>query len=106
MRIERVFVNSFGPFESLDITDLSPGLNVFVGPDLDNLGAFRDFVRQVLFGFDMNTPPLIGSLSAPCGGLLEIVHSDGSSLTVERYHRGREAEGGQVTVSRAGKPLP
>ncbi|MCH7907250.1 MAG: hypothetical protein IIB26_07455, partial [Chloroflexi bacterium] len=106
MRIERVFVDSFGPFESLDITDLSPGLNVFVGPDLENLGAFRDFVRQVLFGFDMNTPPLIGSLSAPCGGLLEIVHSDGSPLTVERYHRGREAEGGQVTVSRAGKTLP
>ncbi|MCH7907714.1 MAG: hypothetical protein IIB26_09825, partial [Chloroflexi bacterium] len=64
-------MDSFGPFESRDITGLSPGLNVIVGPDQEYLNAFRDFFRRVLFGFDVNATNHSGSLSAPCGDLLE-----------------------------------
>ena len=99
-------MDSFGPFESRDITGLSPGLNVIVGPDQEYLNAFRDFFRRVLFGFDVDASNHSGSLSAPCGGLLEIVHSDGSPLTIERYLRGLGGDAGQVTVSRAGELRP
>lgn len=106
MRIDRVYLDAFGPLESRDFADLSPGLNVVVGPDSEHLTAFRDFVRQILFGFDMDTEARINSLSAPYGGLIELVHSDGSPLTVERYLRGDERGAGQVTVSRAGESRP
>ena len=99
-------MDSFGPFESRDITGLSPGLNVIIGPDQEYLNAFRDFFRRVLFGFDVNATNHSGSLSAPCGGLLEIVHSDGSPLTIERYLRGLGGDAGQGTVSRAGELRP
>jgi hypothetical protein len=60
----------------------------------------------MLFGFDVDEAPLIDSLAAPYGGLLEIVHSDGSPLTIERYLRVRGSHAGQVTVSRAGESRP
>ena len=106
MRLDRVFLDSFGPLQSRDITDLSPGLNVVLGPDQELLRAFRDFIRQVLFGFDVDGDPLFDSPSSPRGGVLEIVHSDGSPLTIERYLRGQGEGTGQVSVSRAGEPRP
>ncbi|MDA1258540.1 MAG: hypothetical protein O3C10_11980 [Chloroflexi bacterium] len=106
MRIERVFLDSFRRFESRDITGLGPGLNVVVGSDKDYLNSFRDFVRQVMFGFDPKTTSIAGSLATPTGGVLELVHSDGSPLTIERYLRGQESDAVQVTVSSAGEPRP
>jgi uncharacterized protein YhaN len=106
MRLDRVFLDSFGPLESRDLTNLSPGLNVVLGLDQVHLSAFRDFIRQVLFGFDLDDAPLVDSLSSPFGGLLEIVHSDGSPLTVERYLRVSGSHAGQVSVSRAGESRP
>jgi len=106
MRLDRVFLDSFGSLESHDLTDMSPGLNVVLGPDREHLRAFREFVRQVLFGFEVDEAPLIDSLAVPYGGLLEIVHSDGSPLTIERYLRVRCSHAGQVTVSRAGESRP
>ncbi len=106
MRLDRVFLDSFGPLDSLDLTDLSPGLNVFLGPDAEHLQAFREFVRQVLFGFDVDETALVDSVAAPVGGLLEVVHSDGSPLTIERYLRVSGSHAGQVSVSRAGESRP
>ncbi|MDP6821969.1 MAG: hypothetical protein QF554_01600 [Dehalococcoidia bacterium] len=106
MRLDRVFLDSFGPLQSRDITGLSPGLNVVIGPDQEHLRAFRDFIRQVLFGFDIDAAPPFNSPSSPRGGLLEVVASDGSPLTIERYLRGRGEGAGQVSVSRAGESRP
>jgi uncharacterized protein YhaN len=51
MKIDAWHIEGFGIFHEFALKDLSPGLNVFLGPNEAGKSTLLDFLRGVLFGF-------------------------------------------------------
>ncbi len=106
MKIRRLYIDGFGPFAGREFDGLSPGLNVFSGPNEAGKSALRAFMRAVLFGFVTGRasteersmyeyPALAGGVH---GGLIEFAAEDGAVFTVERYRRDRGPVAGEIQV--------
>ena len=106
MKIRRLYIDGFGPFAGREFGGLSPGLNVFSGPNEAGKSALRAFMRAVLFGFVTGRasteersayeyPALAGGVH---GGLIEFAAEDGTVFTVERYRGERGPVAGEIRV--------
>lgn len=85
MRINELEVSGFGVWRELRLTNLSPGLNVFYGPNESGKTTLMQFVRGVLYGYSSPRrgryfPPLYGGQP---GGSLR-VQDDRAPRLVER----------------------
>ena len=99
MRLAGLHIDGFGIFHNLDITGLSPGLNVFLGENESGKTTLLAFLRVILFGFPPGQrreniyPPLAGGRH---GGYLNLLSGDKEEYVVSRYH-GRKR--GPLTVT-------
>lgn len=88
MRLESLHIDGFGHFRDHEITELSPGLTVFLGENEAGKSTLLAFIRNILFGFpdgrskENPYPPLAGGRH---GGRLKVVDRWGARYTVERY---------------------
>jgi uncharacterized protein YhaN len=85
MKINSIHVNGFGVWNDRTWSGLSPGLNVFHGPNETGKSTLMAFLRSILFGFERRgTPrryePLAGGVH---GGWLD-VEAGGRALRIER----------------------
>jgi uncharacterized protein YhaN len=100
MRIRGWKIDGFGVFRGYEPGQLSPGLNLFWGPNEAGKTTLLAFLRGMFFGFPLGEPgkayypPVEGKRH---GGRIELELGNGDILTVERYLRGRT--GTRVTFS-------
>ncbi|MEA2584749.1 MAG: hypothetical protein QOF33_2834 [Thermomicrobiales bacterium] len=90
MRIEGWHAEGFGVFRDFAVQSVSPGLNVFLGPNEAGKSTLLTFIRAMLFGTrgaERRHEPLRGGRY---GGRLLISDGAGESYTVERVF-GRRA---------------
>ena len=85
MKIHNIHLNGFGVWNDKTWGPLSPGLNVFHGPNETGKSTLMAFVRSIFFGFERRgTPrryePLTGGVH---GGWLDI-EGNGRQVRVER----------------------
>src|SRR5262245_20107798 len=97
MKIESIHIEGFGVWNDHNWGDLSPGLNVFHGPNETGKSTLMAFIRSVLFGFDRRGQarryePLNGGTH---GGWLD-VRVDSGAVRIERK-AGRHVRG-TVTI--------
>ena len=98
MRLAGLHIEGFGLFHGLKIEGLSPGINVFLGPNESGKSTLLGFVRSVFFGFPdgrshLNPyPPLSGGRH---GGNLTLFDGRGELYVVERF---AGPKGGYVEV--------
>src|SRR5262245_44870659 len=97
MKINHIHVEGFGIWNDRNWELLSPGLNVFHGPNEAGKSTLMTFIRSILFGFDRRGgtrryEPLNGGTH---GGWLDL-DVQGRSIRVERK-AGRHVRG-SVTV--------
>ena len=52
-----VRIDGFGVWHDLDLSDLSPGVNVFLAPNEGGKSTLMAFIRAVLFGFKRRGDP-------------------------------------------------
>src|SRR5215831_5977870 len=93
MKIENIHVDGFGVWNDKNWGPLSPGLNVFYGPNETGKSTLMTFIRSMLFGFEKRGSakryePLKGGSH---GGSLDIIVGD-TRLRLERKP-GRHARG-------------
>ncbi|MDH3949991.1 MAG: AAA family ATPase [Deltaproteobacteria bacterium] len=99
MRLAGLHIDGFGIFHNLDITGLSPGLNVFLGENESGKTTLLAFLRIILFGFPPGQrreniyPPLAGGRH---GGYLNLLSGDKEEYVVSRYHGSKR---GPLTVA-------
>jgi uncharacterized protein YhaN len=102
VRLAALHIDGFGIFQDLDISGLSPGLNLFLGENESGKSTLLTFIRTILFGFPPGQrrenpyPPLAGGRH---GGRLTLGTRDGERYVVTR-HQGRKR--GPVTVTLPG----
>lgn len=88
MKIDELHIDGFGIFADKKISSLSPGLNVFYGPNEAGKSTMLSFIRRVLYGYPdgrskLNMyPPLHGGNH---GGWMKIEDEDDNKFRVERY---------------------
>lgn len=88
MRLAGLHIDAFGVFSDLEISGLSPGLNVFLGENESGKTTLLAFLRAVFFGFPPGQrkeniyPPLAGGRH---GGRLTLVGEDGEYYMVSRH---------------------
>ena len=97
MKIEQLHIDGFGVWNDKSWEPLSPGLNVFHGPNETGKSTLMAFIRSILFGLDRRGharryEPLNGGTH---GGWLD-VSVNGRQVRVER-RAGRHVRG-EVTV--------
>jgi len=99
VRLTAIHIDGFGIFHDLDVVDLSPGLNVFLGDNESGKTTLLAFIRTILFGFPPGQrrenlyPPLTGGRH---GGRLTLLSQEGEGYVVVRHHG---AKRGPVTVN-------
>ena len=102
MRITRLEMDNFGPFNGRQVDGFSPGLTVVHGENEAGKSALRAFMRVVLFGFprrrteDHNDYYYEPALP---GGAAGSVHTEDSSGDPYVIHRAEGVRGGPVTIS-------
>lgn len=57
MIFRSVHIEGFGVWRDLDLSDLGPGLNVFLAPNEGGKSTLMAFIRAVLFGFKRRNDP-------------------------------------------------
>ncbi len=57
MIFSRVHIDGFGVWRDLDLSDLGPGLNVFLAPNEGGKSTLMAFIRAMLFGFKRRGDP-------------------------------------------------
>jgi uncharacterized protein YhaN len=97
MRIEGIHIDGFGVWTDKHWEQLSPGLNVFYGPNETGKSTLMAFIRSMFFGFEKRGSakryePLNGGAH---GGSMQLIAGD-TQLRIERKP-GRHARG-TVTV--------
>ncbi|MBW2069915.1 MAG: AAA family ATPase [Deltaproteobacteria bacterium] len=98
MRFTGWHIDGFGVFCNLDVSGLSPGLNVFAGKNESGKTTLLAFLRTMLFGFPPGQrrenlyPPLSGGRH---GGRLHLIDNEGNLYVVSRYYGPKR---GPVTV--------
>jgi uncharacterized protein YhaN len=86
MKLTSLQVDGFGIWSGLTLGDLSPGCNVFYGPNEAGKTTLMQFVRAVIYGFsperrDRYLPPLQGTT---WGGTLTVFDGDEGRLAIHR----------------------
>ncbi|HHV78490.1 MAG TPA: AAA family ATPase [Firmicutes bacterium] len=111
MKIRGIYIDGFGVFRDLIISDLPDGLALFLGPNESGKSTLMEFVRTVLFGpaqgQDANRyPPLRGGTH---GGRLEVVTDDGDLYIAQRINGRpslRKGNGPSEVIEPASKLCP
>ena len=85
MKIENLHIDGFGVWNDKTWTPLSPGLNIFHGPNETGKSTLMAFIRSILFGLDRRGQarryePLNGGTH---GGRLDVT-IDGRAVRIER----------------------
>lgn len=85
MKIENLHIDGFGVWSDKTWTALSPGLNIFHGPNETGKSTLMAFIRSILFGLDRRGQarryePLNGGTH---GGWLDVT-IDGRAVRIER----------------------
>lgn len=99
MWVREIFIDGFGIFATHQVTEIGPGLTLFVGENEAGKSTLLAFLRMVLFGFpdgrsrENAYPPLHGGRH---GGRITLQTSGGARHVVERWQGPR---GGPVTVT-------
>ena len=102
MRVTRLEMDNFGPFNGRQVGEFSPGLTVVHGQNEAGKSGLRAFMRVVLFGFprrrtqeheDYYYEP---TLPGGAGGGAHITDSSGDPYLI---HRAEGTRGGPVTIS-------
>ena len=102
MRITRLDMDNFGPFNGKQVDGFSPGLTVVRGENEAGKSALRAFMRVVLFGFprrrteDHDDYYYEPTLPGGAAGSVHVADSSGDPYTI---HREEGVRGGPVTVS-------
>jgi len=102
MRITRLDMDNFGPFNGKQVDGFSPGLTVVQGENEAGKSALRAFMRVVLFGFprrrteDHDDYYYEPSLPGGAAGSVHIADSSGDPYAI---HRAEGVRGGPVTIS-------
>ncbi|MBI5571273.1 MAG: AAA family ATPase [Desulfomonile tiedjei] len=101
MWIEEIFLENFGAYKRLPVRDLTPGMNVIIGPNEAGKSTILEFVRGILFGFrvrgaKLNTYEPVDGGSRK--GWIRVCSPDGRRLRMQRVER-RGNKGGELTVS-------
>jgi uncharacterized protein YhaN len=102
MRITRLDMDNFGPFNGRQVGGFSPGLTVVHGENESGKSALRAFMRVVLFGFPRRrTEDHDDYYYEPAlpGGAAGSVHVVDSSRDPYVIHREEGVRGGPVTIS-------
>ncbi|MFP6593390.1 MAG: AAA family ATPase [Dehalococcoidia bacterium] len=102
MRITRLDMENFGPFNGRRVDGFSPGLTVVHGENEAGKSALRAFMRVVLFGFPRRrTEDHDDYYYEPAlpGGAAGSVHITDSSGDPYEIHRAEGVRGGPVTIS-------
>ncbi|MEA2034315.1 MAG: AAA family ATPase [Euryarchaeota archaeon] len=109
MKIDDIHIDGFGQFNDLSISDLSPGLTIFTGPNEAGKTTILTFIRRMLFGFPggrsqkNHYPPLTGGKH---GGRLVIETEEGIRSVIDRTPKNVEIAlpdgniGGREEISR------
>ncbi len=88
MWIKQIQIDGYGIFCDFSLAPLSPGLNIFCGPNESGKTTLRDFFNCILLGFDSQSAardfhrPLRGGEH---GGRLLIVSDEGAEYLVSRH---------------------
>ena len=86
MKITGLSIDGFGVFNGVTLTDLPPGLILFLGDNEAGKSTTLSFVHTVLFGFpdgrsnEKDYPPLNGGLA---GGRLMLATDAHGAVTIE-----------------------
>jgi len=102
MRITRLEMDNFGPFNGRQVGEFSPGLTVVHGQNEAGKSALRAFMRVVLFGFPQRRSPdraiyyYEPTLPGGAAGGVHITNSSGDPYLI---HRVEGTRGGPVTIS-------
>jgi uncharacterized protein YhaN len=102
MRITRLEMDNFGPFNGRQVDGFSPGLTVVHGENEAGKSALRAFMRVVLFGFPRRrTEDHDDYYYEPAlpGGAAGSVHIEDSSGDPYVIHRAEGVRGGPVAIS-------
>ncbi len=100
MRIKDLHVDGFGVWSGLELAELSPGLNVFYGPNESGKTTLMQFVRSIFFGFSearraTYLPPVHPGRP---GGVIHAASGD-EQYAIAR-HVDEPGDAGQLLVSR------
>ena len=104
MKLSGLSIDGFGVFNAVNLSDLPPGLVLFLGDNEAGKSTLLDFIRTILFGFPRSDsriqvpPPLAGGQH---GGRLFLMPGENGTTpsqpwTIKR-HNG--PNGGPVTVT-------
>jgi uncharacterized protein YhaN len=102
MRITRLDMDNFGPFNGKQVDGFSPGLTIVHGENEAGKSALRAFMRVVLFGFprrrteDHDDYYYEPALPGGAAGSVHIADSSGDPYVI---HRAEGVRGGPVTIS-------
>lgn len=99
MKLERIHIERYGAWQSLDLPVDDASLSVFFGPNEAGKTTLMRFIRGVLYGFDSEDLRRLKNPedNAPWGGSLQIQHENESWL-VRRI--GKAGTRGLVTACR------
>ena len=101
MVINDIYIDGFGVFHNVWISDLAPGLTIFEGENETGKTTLMSFIRAVLFGFDgrkgqhTRYAPQAGGKH---GGSLSVRTPDGQTYRIERNEGGTT---GRVVIADA-----
>lgn len=85
MKMARMAFKDIGPLKALEIKDLSPGLNLMVGPTGSGKSTIRRAIGGLFYGFDeANRRRLINETRDTARGSMELLIGKGS-YQLERY---------------------
>jgi uncharacterized protein YhaN len=108
MWIDEICIEHFGLCKGLSIRDLSPGLNLLVGPNEAGKSSVVEFMRSVFFGFRYRNPR-VNTYEPPDGasrsGWLNVRVPGGDRFRMQRTERPGVKEGMLTVCDESGKGL-
>jgi uncharacterized protein YhaN len=108
MWIEQIFIESFGAYNQLLITNISPRLSVILGRNEAGKSTILEFVRSIFFGFKTRTSR-VNSYETPNGvprkGRLTVNSTVQGKLRIERIEKRGLKEGNLIISDEEGNHL-
>lgn len=103
MQLREIHIDSFGAARDLKLTGLAPGINVLYGPNEYGKSTVMEFVRRVLFGYQVSRKGNAYQADGKnYGGRLAVETSDGKIAVIART---KGPHGGPVAVTLGNESL-